>query len=52
MAFEEPEIGRTDPIGNKCMDDELHFGMPGGSGHYKDQGDECDERVAIPTTSQ
>jgi hypothetical protein len=30
------------------MDDELHFGMPGGSGDFEDQGDECD---AIPTAS-
>jgi len=35
VALEEPEIGRTDPnipIENNSMDDELHFGMPGGSG--------------------
>jgi hypothetical protein len=35
VAREEPEIGSTDPnipIDNKCTDDELHFGMPRGSG--------------------
>jgi hypothetical protein len=34
VALQEPEIGRTDPnnwIDNNCTDDELHFGMPGGS---------------------
>jgi len=35
VALEEPEIGSTDsdiPIDNNCTDDELHFGIPGGSG--------------------
>jgi len=35
VALEEPEIGSTDrniPICDNCADDELHFGMPGGSG--------------------
>jgi hypothetical protein len=35
VALEEPEIGSTDPnipIDNNCTDDELHFGMPEGSG--------------------
>jgi hypothetical protein len=52
MAIEEPEIGSTDPnipIENNCTDDELHFGMAGGSGDFKDEGDESD---AIPTTSR
>jgi hypothetical protein len=38
-ALEEPEIGSTDsnkPIDNNCIDDELHFGMPGGSGDFED----------------
>jgi hypothetical protein len=51
VALEEPEIGSTDqniPIDNNCMDDELHFGMPGGSGDFEDEGDESD---AIPTAS-
>jgi hypothetical protein len=55
VALEEREIGSTDPhipIDNNCMDDELHFGMPGGSGDYKDEGDESDDRDAIPTASQ
>jgi len=33
VALEKPEIRCTDPnipIDNNCMDDELHFGMPGG----------------------
>jgi len=50
VALEEPEIGTTDsniPIDNTCMDDELHFGMPGGSGDLEDGADESD---AIPTT--
>jgi len=37
VALEEPEIGSTDPnipIDNNCMDDELHFGMQGGSRDY------------------
>ena len=52
MALEEPEIGSTDsniPIDNNCTDDELHFGMPGGSGDFEDEGDESD---AIPTASR
>jgi len=55
VALEEPEIGSTDPnipIDNNCTDDELHFGMPGGSGDYEDGADESDERDAIPTASQ
>jgi len=52
VALDEPEIGSTDsniPIDNNCTDDELHFGMPGGSGDFKDEGDESD---AIPTASR
>jgi hypothetical protein len=55
VALEEPEIGSTDPnipIDNNCTDDELHFGMPGGSGDYEDEGDESDDRDAIPTASR
>jgi len=55
VALEEPEIGSTDPnipIDNNCTDDELHFGMLGGSGDYEDEGDESDDRDAIPTASQ
>jgi hypothetical protein len=55
VAHEEPEIGRTDPnipIDNNCMDDELHFGMPGGSGDYKDEGDKRDGHNAIHTSSR
>jgi len=52
VALEEPEVGSTDPnipIDNKCTDDEVHFGMPGGSGDFEDEGDESD---TIPTASR
>jgi len=52
VALEEPEIGSTDPnipMDKNCIDDELHFGVPGGSGDFKDEGDESD---AIPTASR
>jgi len=52
VALEEPEIGSTDPnipIDHSCTDDELHFGMPGGSGDYEDEGDESDEHDTITT---
>jgi len=55
VALEEPEIGSTDPnipIDNNCMDDELHFGMPGGSGDYEDDGDKSDGHDAICTASR
>jgi len=38
VVLEEPEIGSTDPnnpIDNNWMNDELHFGMPGGRGITK-----------------
>jgi hypothetical protein len=34
------------------MDDELHFGMPGGCDDYNEEGDEIDMSDAIPTTSR
>jgi len=55
VGLEEPEIGSTDPnipIYNNCTDDELHFGMAGGSWEYEDEGDESDVRDAIPTASR
>jgi hypothetical protein len=55
VVLEELEIGSTDPnipIDNNCTDDELHFGMPGGSGDHEDEGDERDNRDAIPTASR
>ena len=55
VALEEPEIASTDPnilIDNNCTDDELHFGMPGGSEDYEDEGDESDEHDAIRTASR
>ena len=54
VALEEPEIGSTDPnipIDNNCTDDELHFGMPRGSGDFEDEGDESNDRYSIPTAS-
>jgi hypothetical protein len=55
VALEEHEIGSTDPnipINNNCMDDELHFGMPGGSGDYEEEGDDTGVRNAMPTASR
>jgi hypothetical protein len=55
MALEELEIRSTDPnipIDNNCTDDELHFGMPVGSGDYKDEGEESDKHDAICTASR
>jgi hypothetical protein len=55
VGLEELEIGSTDPtipIDNNCTDDKLHFGMPGSSGDYEDEGDESEDRDAIPTASQ
>jgi len=52
VAHDEPEIGSTDsniPIDNNCTDDELHFGMPRGSGDFEDEGQESD---AIRTDSR
>jgi len=52
VALEELEIGSTDPnipIVNNWTDDELHFGIPGGSWDYEDEGDESD---ATPTASR
>jgi len=54
VALEEPEIGSTDlnnPIDNNSTDDELHSGMPGGSGDYEDEAEESDVLERIPTAS-
>jgi hypothetical protein len=54
VAIEEPEIRSTDaknPIDNNCADDDIHSGMPGGNGDYEDEGDESEDRNAIPTAS-
>ena len=43
VALQEPESASTlpnIPIDNNCMNEELHFGMPGGSGDIDDVGDE------------
>jgi hypothetical protein len=50
VALEEPGIKSPDPnisIDNNCTDDELHFGMPGGSRNYGHERDESDKRDAI-----
>ena len=39
-------------IDNNCTDDELQFGMPGGSKDYEDDGDKIDQSDAIPTTTR
>jgi len=55
VALEEPEIGGTNPnipIDNCCKDDELHFGMPGGSRDHLDEVDETNEHDAISTASR
>jgi len=55
VALEEPEIAGTDAniqIANNCTEEELHFVMPGGSGNYKDESVESDERNAIPTANR
>jgi hypothetical protein len=55
VAFEEPEIGCADPnipIDTNCMDDVRHFGMPGGRGDDKGDGEEGDVCDAIPTASR
>ena len=52
VALEESQIGSTDPnipLDNNCTDDKLHFGMPGGSRDFEDEGDESD---GIPTASR
>jgi hypothetical protein len=55
VALEDAEIGSTDPIipiDNNCTDDELHVGIPGVSGDYEDEGNESDNRNAIPNASR
>jgi hypothetical protein len=55
VALEEPEIRSTDPnilIDINCMDDELHFTMPGGCENYDDEGDKIDESNTHPTASR
>jgi hypothetical protein len=55
VALEEDEIGSTDttmPIANNCIDHKVHCGMPGGSGHCEDEGDESDDCDAIFKSSQ
>jgi len=54
VALEELEIGSTNPnisIVNDGTDDKLHCGTPGQGKVYEDEGDKCDQRDPIPTTS-
>jgi hypothetical protein len=54
VAHEEADIGSTDrniPTYSNCIDKELHFEMPWGSGYYEDEGDESEESDAINTGS-
>jgi hypothetical protein len=51
VALEKPEIRTTDPnilIDNTCMDDKLHFGMPGGSGDYEDESEQATNSMPSP----
>jgi len=55
VVLGEPKMGSTDPnipMGNNCMSDKLHFGMPGGCGDYEDEGDDSNKRHAIPMASR
>jgi hypothetical protein len=55
VVRKERDIRSIDPnitIDIHCTDDELHIGIPGGSGNYKDEGDESNKGDAIPTTSR
>ena len=55
VALEEPKIRSTDPnipMDNNCTDDELHFGMPGGSRDCEDEGDASQVCDAIATASR
>jgi hypothetical protein len=52
VALEELVIGSTDPnisLYHNCMDDKLHFVMPGGSGNSEVQDDQTNKGNAIPT---
>jgi hypothetical protein len=55
VALEEREIRSIDPnilIDNNCMDDKLHFKMPGGSGEYEGEDHEREEHDVITTACQ
>jgi len=54
VACRDPNIESPDtkiPIDNNCMNHDLHLGTPVSSGDYKDDGDECNQNNAVPTTS-
>jgi hypothetical protein len=55
VALEEAEIKSTDPIipiGKNWKDDELHFGMPGGSRDNEDEGHKSDDYDSISSASR
>jgi len=50
VALEEPGFGGTDQnilIDLNCTDDELHFGIPGGSQDYEHEGDEGNDGLRL-----
>lgn len=54
VALEEAEIKITHPnipMYTNCTDDNLHLGMPVGSGEDQDQGDKTNAHDSIPTSS-
>jgi len=55
VVVEEPQFrspGLNIPMDNNCTDNNLHFGMPGCSRAYKDEGDESGDRDTIFTASR
>jgi hypothetical protein len=55
VALKEPVIGSTESnilISNNATDDELQFGIAGGSGDYEDERNESDVPDAIPTANR
>jgi hypothetical protein len=54
VVLQEPEIRSTDrniPIDKDSTNDQLHFGMPGGSGDDEEEAEASDVCDAIPTIS-
>jgi hypothetical protein len=55
VSHAEPQMGSTDrniPIKHNCTNEELHFGMLGGSMWSTNNCDESAVHVAIPTASR
>jgi hypothetical protein len=54
VVLQDPGIERTDPhslLEINCMDDEVHFVMPGGCDDYDNEADEMDESDVNLTAS-